>query len=167
MKRHVLAAIAAVSSVSVFAEKPSPVTIVNTPLPVTASSPLPVTTSSPIPVQDAFARTPAAIRSFPYTVPAGYRLVIETISLATSCSLVPASSAAVVVDGTAALQFSLPMSLAGAAGNSFAATVSARLVLGPGQSVSLTAGCNGASAVVAAPGIYGYLLSVDSPSLAP
>jgi len=169
--------------------------VVNTPLPVTVtnrSTPVPVevlsdpTTggivnvtgnvnvanpagSSVVTSIDNYPRTPVAgdVNSFAsYTVPDGYRLVVETAVADVVCS---PGSAHATASWIGRVVFGIPMQLLYTApdGSSrYNGIVSARVVLGPGTFVGpefVTCDTSVAFFVVT---IFGYLVSVSSPSLA-
>jgi hypothetical protein len=148
--------------------------------PVPSPVPVPVIVINPAtnPVKtsiDQYPRTPVAVdlagdaQSESYTVPDGSRFVIETVTLTSNCKDLPTTTLGKVAinNGDNGLLF-IPLQLVSTfAGNEYAATVSVRLVASPNSTVRFEGvSCDVSRASIFA-SLYGYLISVNSPSLAP
>ena len=110
------------------------VSIQNTPLPVAV-------TNNPVKTTDAFARTPVKVQAYinthvtSYTVPTGYRLVIETVNAFLICpSGVVLTARLNFTDPSTSIEYSIdPQHVVGS--DSFAALNSVRVVIDPGTSI--------------------------------
>ena len=190
--RSLLAAVLGVFAVPTsYADKPMPVTVTNTPLPVTLqgqTTPIPVSVTNPggganvtvtnpvtNPVKtsiDQYPRMPVRINAAatsPYTVPDGSRLVVETIAVAAQCaSTTPVAVGILFINGTNALEFPLSIAFSGVDNRNFSGIASMRVVLGPSETLVVSQDCSGTPPVTNfASNAFGYLVSVNSPSLAP
>jgi hypothetical protein len=125
-------------------------------------------------VADAYPRTPVKIevQTFDnYEVPAGSRLVVETLSFYVNCPLA-ATIATGFLDSFTVNVPRYPFSLQLFSTDElkrFGVTQSVRIVLGPGDKLRGESTCGSVSAnpSFSAMTAFGYLVSVNSPSLAP
>jgi hypothetical protein len=182
-----LIAIAAVPTGSAAGPTSAPVTVVNTPsqpVPVTVTNPssgsanVTITNTATNPVKtwvDQYPRTPVAVtlkggqQSNSYNVPDGSKLVIETVSIISSCREAPTETLArLAVSAEDVFELFIPLQLVSTfASNEYAATSNVRVVAPNSAAVSFQGvGCSVSSASVFA-SLFGYLISVNSPSLAP
>jgi len=171
------------------APAPVSVNVTNTPLPVsvtngTTNQNVTVTNSATNPVKtaDAFVRTPVRFRcgngpGACYTVPDGFRLVVETASLSIQCPVGDTGATGglrlnhMIAPGSFDI-FSLDLALQaqGVGGNFsfFTASQSVRFALDPGDQVATNSFCTPDSNDMDVKAlVLGYLVSVNSPSLAP
>lgn len=184
----VLAVAAAFASAYSFAQgKGEKVTIVGPlPLPVTGTVSGAVTitnqpnvfvtnsTANPVPTQDAYPRTPFKTQvreNTSHEVPTGVRLVVETTTASVQCQFDVGASAAFAVGNvvtaaaTGLRAVSVPLTRGPAL--NFDGTISARIVLEPGEKFVPTGGCNAGATASLNFFLFGYTISVNSPSLAP
>jgi len=155
---------------------PSPLPVPSIPVTITGSTaPVAVTNppGAPLKTTDAFPRTPVRLEvtgGNSYVVPAGSRLVVETLSFFLNCPIGTAMASGFLNDNSAAprLPFALPLVSTDTL-NRFGTTQSLRIVLEPADQLSATGTCG---SLFTSPSftlitVYGYLISMDSPSLAP
>src|SRR5262249_43122020 len=182
----VLAVAATLVSAHGYAQPNNPplnVNVTNTPLPVTGTVSGAVTitnqpnvfvtnsVANPVPTKDAYKRTPFTTQvkeNSNFEVPVGVRLVLETISAGVQCQTGASgafATATVVSSGVAVGRVTVPLTR----GLDFDGTLSARIVLEPGERFVSESGigCIGAVTLTRNFWLFGYLISVDSPSLAP
>jgi hypothetical protein len=124
--------------------------------------------TNPVHTADAYPRIPVATRA-PYTVPDGYRFVVETATGIVLCA--PGSTRASLVWTGLGVNLVIPMQFTTPNSNGglyeYDGIVSARVVFPPGTVVSPEfASCDTAE-VGSGIFLFGYLVSVSSPSLAP
>jgi hypothetical protein len=110
------------------------------------------------------------MNNFSYLVPNGSRFVVETISVLVGCSSLATSVGAdlLISPVGGGVTPALDVALQHQGDQTFTATHSVRLVLEPGETLSAHFVCiPDASGEHAEIGVFGYLVSANSPSLAP
>ena len=181
--RTILTAVALTVAVPAWAANttPSNVNVTNTPLPVTVTNAttnqnVTVTNSAsnPLKTAEAFSRQPVRLfangtnvtADLNYVVPAGFRLIVETVSASASC----VAPGALAMGALSIFANSNPTWLLfqRETGQMLAATQSFRMLLEPGEKLTSFFGCDPGNASDSF-GVqaFGYLVSVNSPSLAP
>ena len=171
---RLLAAVACTFAAAGYAAPPTPVPAPAPPQNVFVTNPA----TNPVKTTEAFPRTPVAIEArpeSPYTVPADFRLVIETLVATVSCSPPATLASATLFVNTDNLHdllaFPLQLLKSSAILTVHGGTLSARIVLEPGTNVFIRKECDdgraGSSGAGDSTRIFGYLISVRSPSLAP
>jgi len=178
-----------VAAATAYADKPAPVTVTNTPLPVTITNPttggganVTVTNPATNPVKtsiDQYPRTPVtailtsdqfSTQTNSYKVLDGSRFIIETVTLISKCNNLPTFThgSLQINNGNDGGVF-IPLQLTGTfAGNEYSATVNVRVVAPPAAAVRVDGvGCGVNEGPFTFANVFGYLVSVNSPSLAP
>ena len=167
LKLAVVGVLSALAAPTTYAANPAPVTVQNN-VPVTVTNPA----TNPVKTTDAYPRIPVRMTE-DYLVPSGFRLVVETVSVAFICrptNSVPQASVSIITRESSLFNISLNVARQGEAGQEvfFTAVQEMRVVVGPGERVNVISICIFDSETVSRhETISGYLISVDSPSLAP
>jgi hypothetical protein len=162
------AAVIMTFALNTYAATPVPVPVPATPQDVVVTNPA----TNPVKMIDAFPRIPIKKRISDlenYTVPDGNRLVLETATLLVTCDNGGTAATArldiLLINGESFFGLSVP--LVPTTLTAFTGTISARIVLEPGEGVLVRGRCTAESATSLDAFVFGYLISVKSPSLAP